>query len=813
MKFTLSWLDDHLNTFLPATVLAERLTQLGLEVESMLDLGANLHDIRVAKIVTAVQHPNADRLRVCTVDVGDPQNPVTVVCGAPNAAAGLMTAFIAPSVVVPATGQALKAAVIRGQESQGMLASATELQLTDPRLLNDGIVDLRDFTCSPGQSLAKVLGLNDTLIDLAVTPNRGDCLSVRGIARELAAAGCGRLVPLPTYQIHEDFKTNRSCDREANAADKVPFLSFREIKGINGAETPAWIKQRLTAIGCSLNNLAVDVANYVMFDLGQPLHAYDAETVKGNLIARAAAVADNTAAAFTALNQNTYTIPSSALLITDDQGAVAIAGVMGSQGSRCTPETQHIVLEAGIFHHAAIAQAGQTLGLLSDARYRFERKVDPAMVQIARDYAAYLIQSACEGATVSQAVACGALPLKAQAILLSSDAIGHRLGFTPPGIPETLRFLGCEVDDCTSSSSPGWSVVPPTWRHDLTGPEDLCEEVLRIVGYDKLPALTLSRPNKPLQYHGNSMRLAQCLAARGLHEAKTWSFISAQHAAWWGQNLTDLTLVNPISQEMAIMRPSLLPQLLEATARNHHRGQKSVGLFELGNTHHLPAGEHEKTMIAMVRSGLAAHADWQQKARPITVFDIKADVEALMSTCGMAIDDLTLSATDLPPFLHPGRAAWLVDSDGYTVGLWGQLHPQTAQALDLHDVNCCVAELDCAWLARAAVTQSARKKSHAERLKLSSFPSVERDFAFIVPADIAAGHVSKAVRAVDDRITHVKIFDVYQGTGIPEGRKSVAIRLTLVSHDATFDDTTLQSISQAVIDAVASTCQGELRGV
>ncbi|MBN9564850.1 MAG: phenylalanine--tRNA ligase subunit beta [Alphaproteobacteria bacterium] len=807
MKFSLSWLKQHLQTSATADEIASTLNNIGIEVEGIEDIGATIAHITVAKVLKAEKHPNADRLKVCQVETN--QGVVELVCGAPNARDGLVTAFVAPGQVVPKSGQALKKSVIRDVESHGMLCSATELCLSEES--NGTIIEL-DPTLKVGSSLAEALGMNDVVFTVAVTPNRSDCLSVRGIARDLAAVGIGSLTQ-NIYPMHTP-STPSSIQIELmpEAALDCPFFMGRMIEGVENRPSPDWLKHKLQSIGLKPISALVDITNYVLFDIGRPLHAFDANKIDGNIVIRHARADEE----ILALNGKSYTLEPSMLTISDSKKALSIAGIMGSENSACQMDTTRIFLESAYFNFECIARTGRALNINSDARYRFERGVDPARVQKGLNMATKLILEIC-GGQASAIVTAGIEPKQQFTARLSRHRIMQYAGIDIPTAPLILEKLGFTFEPKTtpiwsqnnkpdsSQSSDVLEVIAPSWRHDIRIEEDLIEEVLRIHGFDRIPDEPLPYKPIPKLKPSKSSIVRRTLATQHLVEAVTWSFLNEEAAQIFGADIQSLTLINPISSELNVMRPSLLPNLLQASQKNLDRGLDQVNLFEVGATYHGTLPEQQISMAAGVRTGPSQVLHWSSKSKDVDIFDVKGDILAVAENMGINPSSLRYSTDNLPPWYHPARSSSIISTQNKIIGYFGELHPRVQRQMGLKKPHV-IFEIFLEHLPPFCI------KAPRSPLSLNPLMPVERDFAFIMDQKVSAENLTKAVKKADRRISNVTIFDIFEGKGIDPGTKSIALRVMLQPHEATFTDADIQAISQAIIQNVDKFCQGKLRG-
>jgi len=799
MKLTLSWLKDHLETEATLSEIVARLTAIGLEVETVDDKAA-LKPFVIARVLTAEKHPDADKLRVLIVDTGS-GDPVQVVCGAPNARAGLIGAFAAPGTYVPGIDVTLSVGKIRGVESRGMMCSERELQLSDE---HTGIIDL-PADAPVGTPFAAYAGLDDPVIDINLTPNRPDCTSIHGIARDLAAAGLGRLKTPPVAEIEGD----GDCPVGVTIAEPelCPGFALRLVRGVKNGPSPQWLQKRLIAIGLRPINALVDITNYVTFDRGRPLHVFDLKKVKGDLVVRRARDGETVLA----LDGRDYALGPENCVIADDHGVESISGVMGGEHSGCDETTTDVLIESALWNPLNIARTGRTLGIITDARYRFERGVDPEFMVPGLDLATRMVLDLCGGAA-SRKVVEGyeghrpkvvRFPLAEVKRLTGDDvpasesrAILERLGFNPRG-------EGAEID-----------VTVPSWRPDVEGKADLVEEVMRIRGEDSIRPQPLpgfgavnGRILTPLQIRTRAARRG--LAARGMMEAITWSFIPTGHAEAFGGGQPELKLANPIAAEMSTMRPSLLPGLLAAAQRNADRGLGDVALFEVSGVYLDDTPEGQRRAAAGVRRGSASATGggrhWSGATPMVGVYDAKADALAALEAAGAPVDRLQISAGG-PAWYHPGRSG-TIRLGPAVLGWFGEFHPKTLAALD---VGGALAGFE---VLIDAVPEAKRKPTRTKpKLTLSPFQAVRRDFAFVVDRAVEAAAVMRAVAGADKAlIAGVSVFDLYEGPGIGAGKKSLALEVTIQPAERTLTDDDFEALAGRIVAAVAKATGGVLR--
>ena len=804
MKFTLNWLKTHLNTDADLSAILKGLTNIGLEVEGVESPAEKLGAFRIARVLTADPHPQADKLQVLTVDAGD--GPLQVVCGAPNARAGLIGVFGSEGAVVPVNGMVLKKTAIRGVESNGMMCSFRELELGED---HDGIIDL-DPEAPIGQVYAQWAGLDDPVIDVSITPNRQDCMGVRGIARDLAAAGLGTLnaIIVPVIDGVEPGPNVRTDD-----TDGCPAFFARTVKGVTNGQSPEWMARRLKAVGQKPISTLVDITNYLMIDLGRPLHVYDLEMLKGPLVARKGRAGEEVLA----LNGKTYTVDETMTVIADDVAVHDIGGIMGGEHSGAQDSTTGVLIECAYFTPERIAMTGQKLALTSDARGRFERGVDPAFLDDGLSIATDLVVKLC-GGTASDATRAGTPPAEvkivryepSQCLSLAGVYVGDQ---EQKHILESLGF-GVEEHDATFDYQDGvpvtsaahWTVSVPSWRRDIDGWPDLVEEVVRIVGLDQVPSTPLPRTPGVARATATAEQLVErrvrrTAAARGLSEAINWSFISEKEAASVGGG--DWTLANPISEELKVMRPSLLPGLLSAARRNMDRGASSVRLFELGRRYFY---DRERATVGFVLAGEKLSRNWQTgKAQAFTAFEAKNEVLNLLNAAGAPVGNLQ-SFGGASAAYHPGQSGTLRLGPKTMLAEFGVLHPSLAKQFGLAG-TAVVGEIFLDAIPAKRKTGFMRPPYAPPALQ-----AVKRDFAFVVDDAVEADALVRAVKGADKKnIVDARVFDVFAGPGVDEGRKSLAIEVTLQPGEKSFSQEELDAISASIVKA-AEKLGGVLRG-
>lgn len=803
MKFTLGWLKDHLETEASVGEIAERLTMIGHEVEAVVDRGAAFHGFVVAEVLAAGPHPNADKLRVCTVDTGTAR--VQVVCGAPNARAGLKGVFAAPGAYIPGLDVTLKPASIRGVDSVGMLLSERELALSDE---HTGIIELA-ADAKVGAGAAEALGLADPLIDVGITPNRGDCLGVRGLARDLAAAGMGRLKPLAREPVAGSFASAIGVELalSADAAGACPYFVGRLVRGVRNGPSPQWLQDRLRAVGLRPISALVDITNYITLDLCRPLHVFDADLVHSPLRVRLARPGET----METLNERTVELDAEMTVIADDAGAEALGGVMGGARTGCTAETVNVFIEAAVFDPARTAATGRKLNLNSDARYRFERGIDPAFLIDGMEIATRMVLELC-GGNASELVIAGAEPPARPPVSFRPKRVAALTGVEvePDESRRILAALGFAIDDGRSGAKP-WRVGVPSWRNDIDGEACLVEEIVRIYGYDRIPTLPLARetalPRPALTPEQRRRALVRrLLAGRGLIEAVTYSFLSAERAALFGGGGDDVRLVNPISVDLAVMRPSLLANLIDAAKRNADRGQADAALFEVGPQYAGAGPEDQANVAAGIRWGWTHPKVWARPRRAVDVYDAKADALAILDGLGVPTDKVSIG-DDAPAWYHPGRSGAIRLGPKTTLAYFGEVHPKVLRRLGAPSPVVAF-EVFFAALPRPKAEAGKAKPP----LRLSALQPLERDFAFVVDTGVPAEAVARAARAADKAlISEVRVFDVFVGGNVDAGKKSLAITVVLQPSERTLTDVELDAFAGRVVASVEKATGGTLR--
>ena len=804
MKFTLSWLKEHLDTEATLDEITDALNMIGLEVESVDDKSA-LKPFVIAKVLTAEQHPDADRLRVLSVDTGS-GDPVQVVCGAPNARAGLVGAFAPPGTYVPGIDLELSVGKIRGVESHGMMCSERELQMSDE---HEGIIDLEgEFEL--GSSFAAHAGLDDPVIEIGLTPNRPDCTGVRGIARDLAAYGLGTLKDGATPPAGGNGPCPVGLTLEFGDTQPLCLgFALRMVRGVENRQSPAWMQQRLTSIGLRPINALVDITNYVTFDRGRPLHVFDAARVTGDLVVRRGRQGEKVLA----LDEREYEVNSDICVIADDNGVESIAGIMGGEVSGCDETTTDVLIESALWDPYNIARTGRDLGIITDARYRFERGVDPAYMAEGMELATRLVLELC-GGDPTEPVIVGYEPPVAKVVEFPISEVKRLTGIEVARADslDILTRLGFEP----SGDGDVVNIAVPTWRPDIDGKADLVEEVMRIHGVNRIDPQPLPRTAvvgerilTTIQIRTRAVKRA--LAARGMLEAVNWSFVSAELAELFGGGGPALKLANPIAADMSDMRPSLLPGLLVSAQHNADKGHGDLTLFEVSDTYSDDTYTGQHRVAAGIRRGTArlegAGRHWSGESPSVGVYDAKADALAALEACGAPVGRVQIEAGG-PAWFHPGRCGTIRLGPKMVLGTFGEFHPRTLDKMGVSGPVCGFeVDLD-------AVPEPKRKPTRTKTpLHISPFQALKRDFAFVVDTSVAAAEIVKAVAASDKKlISDIRVFDVFEGSSLGEGKKSVAVEVDIQPTDRTLTEADLEALAEQIVENVSQKTGGVLRG-
>ena len=794
MKFTLSWLKEHLDTDASVDVISETLTRIGLEVEEVINPAANLSDFITAKIEKVEMHPDSDHLHILAVNTG--KETLQVVCGAPNVHEGLIGIYAPTGALIPAYGERLKVAKIRGVESMGMMCSEKELMVGDD---HSGIIELPASTLI-GKPAAEVLNI-DPVIEVSITPNRAECLGVRGIARDLAASGLGKLKPLSIPEIKGSFKSPITVS--VDCPEACPTYTARYIKGVNNkAETPKWMKDRLTAIGLRPISALVDITNYINYDLARPLHVFDADKLKGNIKVRMAQNGEE----FLALNEKNYTLDDKCLGICDDEGVQCLGGIMGGLNKGSYEDTTNVLLECALFTPTCIARTGRKLQIDSDSRARYERWVDPMSNISGNNYATQMILDICGGEASEMEVA-GTEKNEAKPVYLRPERLKTFIGLdvSKEKCEEILSHLGFAL----SEEDGKIKAVSPSWRGDIECEQDLIEEVVRMIGLDNIPATSMKTADFPkpvlTPLQNNIVMVKHELASRGMFETVTFSFTDSDIAQHFRRGQEPILLQNPIIKELDEMRPSLLPNLLIGAKNNIARGYADLAIFEVAPEFHGRNPGEQKAVASGIRVGKTSKKDWTGSMHAYDVFDAKADALAAIAAAKGPIEAPQIT-TDAPAYYHPGRSG-AIRLGKNVLAYFGELHPAVLKALDIKS-NVVAFEV---FLDNIPLPRDAKSKAK-KKLELSQLQAVDKDLAFVVARNVSAINIVAVAKNADrNNIADVRVFDVYAGDNLPEDKKSVAISVTFQPKEKTYTDAELEALMNKVILEVGKKTGATLR--
>lgn len=782
MKFTLSWLKQFLDTESSVESIAENLTDIGLEIEEVIDRRYELKDFQVARILNTKPHPNADKLKICSVE--SMLGILQIVCGAPNARNGIYVVLAPIGSVIPNGNFKIKESEIRGVKSAGMLCSEKELMVGSN---SNGIIELPEYA-KIGDQFVKYYGLNDPVFHISITPNRGDALGVYGIARDLAARGIGKLKPLDIPIIKPQFDTKFTLEVKNHNA--CPLFVLCEIQGINNTESPDWLKKILQNIGVGSTSPVVDVTNYIAYSFGHPMHAYDADKINGGLIVDVI----NSDSKFQALNKKEYKLSGNDLIIKDNSAIHCLAGIIGGEESSCSENTKNIILEAACFNPDYIAKTARRLQIETDSKYRYERVVDQAFTKTALDIATRMIISIC-GGQGSNALIRGETTVSTKSILFSKNHLTDVAGITLDinEIANILIKLGFTINSIVNDDS--INVQVPSWRHDIELKEDVIEEIIRIYGYNKVPTTPLYNIevtkiiNAKQRRHSDIRRL---VASYGYNELVTWSFIDRDKAKLFGNIKEELTLVNPISSDLNYMRPTLIPNLLSIIAKNQMRSFKDMGFFEIGPVFNGTNIEDEYIFISAVKCGYNIPKNCHINQKLVDVFDIKSDVAGILDFISYPIEKFQITTCSLP-YYHPTRSASLQIGKNI-VGYFGQIHPLVLKRFEIEQ------EVVAFELNIDSIPLSKQKFSKREECRVSDFQAVVRDYAFIIDIDKPVGEILSYAKNIDKKlIRSVRLFDVYTGKNLEPGKKSIAISFTIQADDRTLTEEDLNNLNNLII--------------
>jgi phenylalanyl-tRNA synthetase beta chain len=804
MKLTLPWLKEHLETDASLAEIVDKLTMIGLEVENVEDKADLLKPFVIASVISAEKHPNADRLKVCMVDIGD-GNPIQVVCGAPNARTGMKGVFSAPGTFIPGKNITLTVGTIRGVESRGMLCSAAELMISDD---HEGIIDL-PADAPVGKSYVEWAGASEPVIEINLTPNRPDCTGVSGIARDLGATSIG------TYndKIPKPAKSSFPCPVKVTldfgkTPSLCPAFGLRLVRGVKNGPSPDWLQKQLTAIGLRPINALVDITNFITFDRGRPLHVFDADKVHGNLAVRRAKNGEK----LLALDGKTYTLDEAVCVIADEKGVESLSGIMGGEATGCSETTTNVLVESALWDEFNIAQTGRKLGINSDARYRFERGVDPAFMLPGLELATQMVLDLC-GGEASEIIVAGDPTPKEKIIDFPLSELPRLTGLKLP-LADLRRVLE-KLGFFTAGQGERVKVAVPSWRPDIHGRADIVEELVRIVGVDRVPSTRFAREQarKPVltAIQNRTRKAKRALAARGLLEAVTWSFVSKREAELFGGGGPELALANPIAAELSDMRPSLIPGLIMAAQRNADRAFPDTAVFEVGQIFKGDKPADQLTAASGLRRGLARPSGsgrhWSDKSGPVDVFDVKADAFAVLAASGTPMQALQVVPGG-PAWFHPGRSGTIQIGPQNVLGHFGELHPRAVAGLKAEGPL-----VAFEVILEKIPEPKARPTRARPLLDVSPFQPVERDFAFVVDSSVKAADIVRTAQNADKKlISNVVVFDVYEGKGIDPGKKSIAIAVTIQPREKTMTDAEIEALASKIVAEVTKRTGGVLRG-
>ena len=799
MIITLSWLKDHLVTNANLGKIIDKLTDIGLEVEGIKESQSELSDFKIAKVLKAEKHPNADKLKLCEVSLGN-GNTYKVVCGAANARDGLITVYAPPGTIIPKTKMKLKVAKIRGVESHGMLCSESELNISDE---SDGIVELKNRSKDIGKNFFKSKG--EKSIDLSITPNRPDCLGVRGIARDLASTGLGKLSNLKKIKFKQNFSQPMkiSITKEKNQG----CMSFGAcyIRNIKNKESPKWLKEKIISLGLKPISAVVDITNYVMLDLNRPLHAYDANKIDKEIIVRNSRPEES----FEALDGKQYKLKNNMCVISDKSGALGLGGIIGGTRSGTEFETTNILLESAYFYPSSVRKTANTLDIDTDAKYRFERGIDPNSIKEGLELATGLIIKIC-GGEASKFSLVGKANIKSRIIEIDSNKFKKVIGI-PISSSETKRILN-SLGFKTKVSKKNFKIEIPSWRPDVKQDIDIIEELIRIKGFDKISLIhpERKRSRETLNFKQKLFHLSQrAVASKGYLEAVTWSFTDSRIDKQFSQGKKEIEITNPISSDLNVLRRSIFSNLIIYLKKNQDRGYPDLSLFEIGPTFSGNKPGEQQIILGGLKSGVANRKSWDSKARDIDVFDVKADAIKTLVELGINEDDLFIS-NNTQDYYNPGRSGSvnLKSLNGPQLAFFGEIHPGIVSNLDFKEGNVCGFEIFLKNIPEPKKKYRLNKRNYS----VSEFQKSERDFAFVIDKNYKAGDVEKIISEVDKNlIKKVLIFDVFEGGNMPEGKKSIAVNVTIQSMEKTLSEKDLNEVSQKIINLVKTKTGGTIR--
>ncbi len=800
MKITFDWLKDHLKTNLKEKNLLEQLTNVGLEVQGVQNLSSDKELFKVAKIIKTIKHPNADRLKVCDVDIGEKEFK-KVVCGATNAVEGLITVYASPGSIIPKTKTKLVVAKIRGVTSYGMLCSESELNLSDE---SDGIIEL-------SSGYKKIIGKNyfskskSNLIDLSITPNRPDCLGIRGIARDLAASGFGKLIDLKKKKIKSNNRHSLKVKIKKEKNQGCSIFGSCLITDVKNTESPQWLKDKLISIGQKPISAIVDITNYVMFDLNRPLHAYDADKIEKGIIVRNSKSGEK----FTALDNKDYKLEDGMCVISDHKGVLGLGGIIGGVRSGTELDTKNILLESAYFKPGSIRTTAKKLNLDTDAKFRFERGIDPLSIEDGLNKAAILIKEIC-GGKISKIDVQKIETHKTKIIKFDINLIEKVAGFkiSTKEIFKILENLGFKF----KKKKNFFELTVPSWRPDITQGIDIVEELVRISGYDKISIIdpikkrkksTLNKSQKLFHF------LQRSIASKGYLEAITWSFTDSNYNNYFRDTKKEIKIVNPISTELDVLRNSIFSNLIIYMNKNLDRGFKDLSIYEIGPTFTGSKPGEQNTVVCGLSSGKKSRLSWIEKERNVDVFDVKKDVVQTLIEAGYKSEEFFID-NKTPNYYHPGKSGrlFLKKDEDLVAAYFGEIHPNIIKKIDMRTESLVGFEIFLDNLKLSVKTLNDQKN----KFNVSDYQKSERDFAFIINKDVNAQDLINAIASVDKNlISNIKVFDVYEGDNIPENQKSIAISVTIQSIEKTLNDNELESINKLIIETVENKTGAKIR--
>ena len=794
MKFSYSWLTEHLKTNAHFEEIEKKLTSIGLEVEDIQDTGKAYQDFIVGQVLEEKKHPNADKLKLCKVDIG--KEKVDVVCGAPNVEKGMKVVYAPVGSTIPVNQMKIKAAKIRGVESYGMMCSEYELGISNE---HDGIIRLEEKE-TIGRSFSEIYGLNDIVIEIGITPNRQDCLGVKGIARDLASAGMGELLERKISKEKGSFKSPIKIEIQDNKICSA--FAGRYFRNVKNTESPEWLKNKLKSIGLRPISALVDITNFVMYDENRPLHVYDADKIDGKIIVRTA----NDGESFLALDEKDYHLKNGMCVIADEKKVLGLGGIMGGESTGCSTETKNVLLESALFDEINTAKTGRNLSILSDARYRFERGIDPNSTLKGIDLATQLILEIC-GGECSEVELAGNIKENKNEVSTSSSYISRRLGFevSDKELISILSSLGIE----TSQTGDVIKCLIPSWRQDIHGEADISEEVIRIKGYENIPTSNIrlkSKINKNILNYAQKklIKARHFIASIEYDELVTFSFTDSKNCEVFG-DINNLKIVNPISEELDILRPNLLPNLLQAIKKNKNRNFDSFSIFEIGSQYRSTSPEDQLNVACGIKSGIKTEKSWKNMQTEFDIYDVKQDLTSLIDYLMPGNKKISVS-NDCPSWYHPGRSGSIKINNSVIAGYFGELHPSVANQFKIKNkTNIFELYLD-------ELPNTEKKTTNKPVLNLSDFQIVTRDFAFVIDKKVKSEEVVTSAFKVDkELIRNVEIFDLFEDDSLGKDKKSIAIKVTLQSNEKTLAENDISEISSKIIESVEKSTSGTVR--